>query len=100
MAKRLYVGNLSYSTTETALRDTFASVGEVASVSIVTERTSGRSKGFAFVEMATDEGAEAAISQLNGRDMDGRQINVAEARPMQPREGGFRGGRGGGGRRF
>jgi cold-inducible RNA-binding protein len=103
MAKKLYVGNLSYDTTETALRDLFAPVGEVASVTIITDRMSGRSKGFGFVEMATEEGAQKAIADVNGRSLDGRQITVAEARPMQPREGGFggggRGGRGGSDRR-
>ncbi len=108
MGKKLYVGNLPYSVTETALRDMFAAAGEVASVSIITDRETGRAKGFAFVEMASDEAAQKAISQLNGKAIDGRSINVAEARPQAPRgdfggggRGGFGGGRGGsgGGRR-
>ena len=94
MAKRLYVGNMSYDTTEDALRTLFAGVGEVESVNIITDRRSGRSKGFGFVEMATEEEAQAAISQLNGTTLDDRQINVAEARPQRPRSD-----RGGGRRR-
>jgi len=98
MAKRLYVGNLSYDTTETSLRDFFAPMGEVSSVTIVTDRMSGRSKGFGFVEMETEESAQKAIADLNGRNLDNRQVTVAEARPMQPRDGGFGGGGGRGGR--
>ena len=97
MVKKLYVGNMSYDTTENALRDLFAGIGEVESVTIITDRMSGRPKGFGFVEMATEEDAQAAISQLNGTTLDGRQINVAEARPQRPRS--DRGDRGGGGRR-
>ncbi len=99
--KKLYVGNLPYSITETALRDLFSAAGEVANVSIITDRQTGRAKGFAFVEMANDEGAQKAISQLNGKTLEGRNINVAEARPQAPRDdfgGGGRGGYGGGGR--
>jgi cold-inducible RNA-binding protein len=94
MVKKLYVGNMSYDTTEDTLRALFASVGEVESVNIVTDRMSGRPRGFGFVEMATEEEAQAAISQLNGTTLDDRQINVAEARPQRPRSD-----RGGGGRR-
>lgn len=104
MAKKLYVGNLSYDTTEETLRVAFSEVAEVESVTIVTDRMSGRSKGFGFVDMATEEGAAEAISRLNGQEVDGRQITVAEARPRPPRDdrgrGGGRGGpggRGGGG---
>ena len=97
MVKKLYVGNMSYDTTEDTLRALFAGVGEVESVTIITDRRSGRSKGFGFVEMATEEDAQAAISQLNGTTLDGRQISVAEARPQRPRS--DRGDRGGGGRR-
>ncbi len=98
MAKKCYVGNLSYDTTEDTLRALFEGVGGVESVNIVTDRMSGRSKGFGFVEMATEEDAQAAISQLNGTTLDDRQITVAEARPQQPRSerGGGRGRRGGG----
>jgi RNA recognition motif-containing protein len=94
MAKKLYVGNMSYDTTEDTLRDLFAGVGQVESVNIVTDRMSGRPRGFGFVEMSTEEEAQAAISQLNGATLDDRQINVAEARPQRPRSD-----RGGGGRR-
>ncbi len=79
MAKKIYVGNLNYSTTEDNLREQFAAYGEVVSVNIITDRDSGRSKGFGFVEMETDESAEAAIAELNGADIDGRQLKVNEA---------------------
>jgi len=99
MAKKLYVGNLSYSTTESNLSKLFGTVGEVASVSLITDRASGRSKGFAFVEMAEDSAAQEAIAQLNGKELDGREINVAEARPQKPRSSQYGGGnRGRGGR--
>jgi RNA recognition motif-containing protein len=94
MVKRLYVGNMSYDTTEDTLRALFAGVGSVESVNIITDRGSGRTKGFGFVEMATEEEAQAAISQLNGTTLDDREITVAEARPQRPRSD-----RGGGGRR-
>jgi RNA recognition motif-containing protein len=81
MTKKCYVGNMNYDTTEDTLRTHFAGVGEVESVNIITDRRSGRPKGFGFVEMATEEEAQAAISQLNGTTLDGRQIRVAEARP-------------------
>lgn len=97
MVKKLYVGNMSYGTTEDALRALFAGIGEVESVNIITDRMSGRSKGFGFVEMATEEDAQTAISQLNGATLDDRQISVAEARPQRPRS--DRGDRSGGGRR-
>jgi cold-inducible RNA-binding protein len=91
MAKKLYVGNLSYDTTEGNLSELFGAVGQVTSVSLITDRMSGRSKGFAFVEMAEDSGAQAAIAQLNGKQLGGRELNVAEARPQAPRDnGGFR----------
>jgi RNA recognition motif-containing protein len=93
MAKKLYVGNMSYDTTEDALRTLFAGVGSVESANIITDRRSGRPRGFGFVEMATEEEAQAAVSQLNGTTLDDRQINVAEARPQRPRSD-----RGGGGR--
>ena len=97
MGKKLYVGNLAYSTTEDDLRDTFAKIGEVASAKLIIDPTNGRSKGFGFVEMATDEDAQKAISSLNGTDLHGRTITVNEARP--PRERGGGGGYGGGGGR-
>ena len=93
MAKRIYVGKLSYDTTESTLSELFAAVGEVVSVTLITDRDSGRSKGFAFVEMAEDAGAQEAINQLDGREVDGRAITVAEARPKRE-EGRERGGRG------
>lgn len=98
MGKKLYVGNLPYSATEATLRELFAPLGEVTSVSIITDRDSGRSKGFGFVEMATDAAAQQAISQLSGKSMDDRAITVAEARPQADRggsRGGFGGSRGG-----
>ena len=91
MTKKLYVGNMSYDTTESKLQEMFAAHGEVASVSVVTDRHTGRPRGFAFVEMATDEAAQAAIAALNGQEVDGRQLNVAEARPPKPRGGDRRG---------
>jgi cold-inducible RNA-binding protein len=96
MAKKLYVGNLSYSTTEGALSELFGAFGEVASVNLITDRMSGRSKGFAFVEMAEYDAAQEAINQLNGKEVDGRSIKVAEARPKREDRGGYGGG---GGRR-
>jgi cold-inducible RNA-binding protein len=97
MGKRLYVGNLPYSVTEADLRDALADVGhDVAEVKLMMDRETGRPRGFAFVEMATDEGARAAIEALNGRDLQGRTLNVSEARA---REGGGGGGFGGGGGR-
>ncbi len=97
MSTRLFVGNLSYQTTEDDLRQLFAGVANVASVTVVTERESGRSKGFAFVEMATPEDAQKAISQINGQTLHDRTIRVDLARPREERGGGDRGGRRGGG---
>jgi len=99
MAKKLYVGNLSYTTTEDALMKLFSAVGKVESVNIITDRMSERSKGFGFVEMETEAAAQAAISQLNGSTVDDRQITVAEARPQRERSDRGRGYGGGGGRR-
>lgn len=101
MAKKLYVGGLSYDTSEGTLKDTFAQAGAVESATIIIDKMSGRSKGFGFVEMSSDEEAAKAIEMLNGKELDGRTITVNEARPMEPRprSGGFdrdRGGRGGG----
>jgi RNA recognition motif-containing protein len=103
MGKRLYVGNLSYSVTDDDLRETFSSEGdEVVEVKIVMDRDAGRPRGFAFVEMATDEGAARAIQHLNGRDLKGRSLNISEARERTGGggggggRGGFGGGRGGG----
>jgi len=88
VAKKLYVGNLSYATTEAALSELFGGVGEVLSVNLITDRMTGQSKGFAFVEMADHTAALEAINQLNGREMDGRPIKVAEARPKRDDRGG------------
>ena len=95
MAKKLYVGNLSYSTTEGNLSELFGELGEVVSVNLITDRMSGRSKGFAFVEMAEYDAAQNAINQLNGKEVDGRTIKVAEARPKRENRGGYGGGGGG-----
>ena len=99
MGKKIYVGNLSYSLDDQSLADTFAEFGNVESARIVIDRETGRSKGFAFVEMSTDDEAATAIAKLNGVELMGRALNVSEAKPMAPREnrGGFGGGRGGGG---
>ena len=99
MAKKIYVGNLSFQTTETDLTDMFGEIGQVESVQIITDRDTGRSKGFAFVQMADDAAAEKAIAQLNGKEVGGRNLTVNEARPMQKRDFGSRGG-GGGRRRY
>ena len=102
MGKKLYVGNLPYSVNDDRLREIFAGAGNVESAKVIIDRDSGRSKGFGFVEMMSDDEAQSAISQLNGFQEDGRALNVSEARPQAPREGGggggFRSGGGGGGR--
>ncbi|MBI2635404.1 MAG: RNA-binding protein [Parcubacteria group bacterium] len=85
MAKKLYVGNLSYDMTEDSLRDTFSQAGTVDSAIIIKDKMSGRSKGFGFVEMSTDEEAQKAIEMLNGKELDGRALTVNEARPMEER---------------
>lgn len=103
MGKKLFVGNLPFSATEDSLKEIFAQAGPVETATIIVDRATGRSKGFGFVEMGTDDGASAAISKLNGAEFEGRPLTVSEARPMAPREGGrgggggFGGGRGGGG---
>jgi len=100
MAKKLYVGGLPYSTTDEALKDAFAQVGTVESATIIVDKMSGRSKGFGFVEMSSDEEALAGIEMWNGKEFEGRTITVNEARPMEARpprrDGGFN--RGGGNR--
>lgn len=116
MAKKLYVGGLPYATTDVELKDAFAQAGEVASSIIIMDRMTGRSKGFGFVEMVSDEDAQKAIDMWNGKDFGGRTLTVNEARPMEERPrgntgggyrggndrggygGGSRGGNGGGGR--
>jgi RNA recognition motif-containing protein len=96
MGRRLYVGNLSYGTTEMGLRELFGALGTVADAKVVMDRETGRPRGFAFVEMSSDQEALKAIEQLNGRDVDGRAINVNEAQERTGGGGGG-GGRGGGG---
>ncbi len=99
MGKKLYVGNLPFSATDAHLQDIFAQIGTVASAKVIMDRETGRSKGFGFVEMSTDEEAADAISRFHGAEYEGRPMTVSEARPMAPREGGGggRGGFGGGG---
>src|SRR4030043_2460335 len=98
MAKKLYVGGLSYNTTEATLKETFSAAGTVESATIIIDKMSNRSKGFGFVEMSSDEEAQKAIETLNGKELDGRTLTVNEARPMEarPRQGGFPDNRGGG----
>lgn len=105
MAKKLYVGSLSYDTTDESLRNAFSQAGTVESASVLMDKMSGRSRGFGFVEMAADEDAQKAIEMWNGKELDGRTIIVNEARPMTDRParsggfgGGSRGGFGGGSR--
>ncbi len=96
MGKKLYVGNLPFSATDQILHDTFTQCGTVESAKIIMDRDSGRSKGFGFVEMSSDEEAQLAITKLNGLDYNGRAMTVNEARPMAPRENRGAGGGGGG----
>lgn len=96
MAKKIYVGNLPYTVDDASLHAKFAEFGQVDSARVIMDRESGRSKGFGFVEMASDSDADNAINGLNGKDFQGRALNVSEARPQAPREGGGRGGFGGG----
>jgi cold-inducible RNA-binding protein len=111
MGKKLYVGNLTYDTTDGDLEQMFAAHGTVESAQIIMDRDTGRSKGFGFVEMKTDQEAQAAIAALNGQDKGGRALTVNEARPREERgprggggggggRGGYGGGGGGGGRRY
>jgi len=105
MGKKLYVGNLPYSATDAILGETFAQCGTVTSAKVITDRDTGRSKGFGFVEMSSEQEAANAISKFNGADWEGRPMTVNEAKPMAPREGGgggrgFGGGGGGGGGRW
>jgi len=96
MAKRLYVGNLSYSATSDDLQELFEQYGQVSSAQVLTDRETGRSRGFGFVEMDNDDEADAAIQQLDGNDHQGRRLTVNEARPRTPGGGGGGGPRGGG----
>src|SRR2546426_8146723 len=86
MAKKLYVGNLSFQTRESDLSELFAQAGQVESVQIITDRDTGRSKGFAFVEMSNDEAATKAIAEFNGKEVNGRNLTVNEARPKEKRD--------------
>lgn len=92
MSKKLYVGNLAFSIDKNDLEQMFAVHGTVTSAQVITDRDSGRSKGFAFVEMGSEQEAQAAISALNGKNIDGRNLVVNEARPQEPRSGGGGGG--------
>ena len=107
MAQKLYVGNLSYTTTDESLRDTFAEAGGVLSATVIKDKMSGRSRGFGFVEMDSEEAAQKAIEMLGGKEIEGRKLVVNEAQPMTARSrgggggfnrdrGGDRGGYGGG----
>ena len=109
MGKKLYVGNLPFSVNDRTLQEKFAAVGSVDSAKVITDRETGRSKGFGFVEMSTEDEAQAAISKFDGTDFEGRAMTVNEAKPMAPREdrgfggggrGGDRGGFGGGRGRY
>lgn len=98
MSKKLYIGGLSYSTQDQTLKDVFSEAGTVESATVIMDKMSGRSRGFGFVEMSTDEEAQKAIEMFNGKELDGRTITVNEARPQEarpPRQGGGFGGRGG-----
>ncbi len=95
MSKKLYVGNLAFATTSDDLRDAFSEYGTVSSATVITDRETGRSRGFGFVEM--ESGAEQAIEAMNGKELGGRTLNVNEARPREDRRGGGGGGYGGGG---
>jgi len=105
MEKKLFVGGLSYGTTEETLKEAFSQAGTIASVAVITDKFSGRSKGFGFVEMSTEEEAQKAIEIWNGKELDGRTVNVSEARPQgsrpprtfdrDSRGGGYGGGRSG-----
>jgi RNA recognition motif-containing protein len=101
MGKKLYVGNLPYDTAENQLQDLFAQAGAVESVKVMRDMATGRARGFAFVEMSSDDEAQTAISQLNGQDLGGRALTVNEARPKTEGSfgGGYGGGDGGGGNR-
>ncbi len=96
MSTRLYIGNLSYNTTENQLQDLFAQHGPVTEVDLIMDKFSGRPRGFGFITMETKEGAEAAIQALNGKNVDGRDLMVNEARPREERAPGSGGGYGGG----
>jgi len=92
MAKKLFVGGLSYETTEATLKETFSKAGTVESATVIIDKMSGRSKGFGFVEMSSEEEAKKAIEMFNGKEIDGKNVTVNEAKPLEarpPRRGGF-----------
>jgi len=95
MGKKLFVGNMPYNITEDELKNAFSEAGEVASVAIINDKMTGRPRGFGFVEMATEEGAQKAIEMMNGKEVAGRALNVNEAKPREDRPMGGGGGRGG-----
>jgi cold-inducible RNA-binding protein len=95
--KKIFVGNLSFGATEDAVRSMFEAYGTVERVNLITDRDTGKARGFGFVEMSNNAEADRAIAELNGRDLDGRALNVNEARPKEDRVGGGYGGRRGGG---
>ena len=95
---KLYVGNLSFNTSNQDLNDLFAEIGPVQSSNVIEDRETGRSRGFGFVEMTSQADGERAIAELNGKEVDGRQLKVNEAKPQERNGGGGRGGYGGGGR--
>lgn len=99
MGNKLYVGNLSFNTTEIAIQDLFSQCGSVSEVMLMQDKFTGRSRGFAFVTMGTDEEAQAAVNQLHGKEFDGRSLTVNEARPREDRPAGGGGGGGFGGPR-
>jgi len=98
MAKKLYVGSLSYDTDETKLRELFEPFGALLSAAVISDKYSGQSKGFGFIEFEDSDAADEAIAQINGKEVDGRSLVVNEARPRAPRDGGFGGGGGDRGR--
>jgi RNA recognition motif-containing protein len=100
MGKKLYVGNLTYEVTNADLEKLFEPYGTLRSAQVIMDRDTGRSKGFGFVEMTTDQEAQAAIAGLSGKEVNGRRLTVNEAKPREDRGGGGRGGYGGGGRRY
>ena len=99
MGRKIYVGNLSYGVTSSDLEQLFGQHGQVQSAEVISDRATGRSKGFGFVEMSSDDEATAAINALNGAEHEGRNLTVNEAKPKEPRSGGGYGGGGGGGGR-
>jgi cold-inducible RNA-binding protein len=100
MGKKLFVGNLAFSVTSEMLQQSFSECGSVDSSTVITDRETGRSKGFGFVEMSTENEAQTAISRFNGAELGGRALTVNEAKPMEPRNNDRRGGYNGGGRRY